>query len=145
MSSSRLLSKLMIKKSRPARSAQPIEKSLTATELEMMNVIWRIGPCSVVQIVEQLRPERELAYTSVSTIVRILEQKGFVTSSKEGRGHSYAAAVSKEDYQRRAVRRMVTSVFDDTPALLVRRLLDTESLSADDLAQIRALLRKKGS
>jgi predicted transcriptional regulator len=135
----------MIKKSRVSRSTQPIDKPLTATELEMMNVIWRIGPCSVLQVVEQLRPERELAYTSVSTIVRILEQKGYVISSKEGRGHLYEAAVSKEDYQRSTVQRMVTSVFDNTPALLVRRLLDTESLSSDDLAQIRALLRKKGS
>jgi predicted transcriptional regulator len=135
----------MIRKSRVSRIAQPIEKPLTATELEMMNVIWRIGPCSVVQVVEQLRPERELAYTSVSTIVRILEQKGYVISSKEGRGHLYEAAVSKEDYQRSTVQRMVTSVFDNTPALLVRRLLDTESLSSDDLAEIRALLRKKGS
>lgn len=124
--------------------AQRIEKPLTATELEMMNVIWRIGPCSVLQVVEQLRPERELAYTSVSTIVRILEQKGYVTSSKEGRGHLYDAAVSKEEYQRSTVQRMVTSVFDNAPALLVRRLLDSESLSAEDLAEIRALLRKKG-
>jgi predicted transcriptional regulator len=135
----------MIRKSRVSRITQPTEKPLTATELEMMNVIWRIGPCSVLQVVEQLRPERELAYTSVSTIVRILEQKGYVISSKEGRGHLYEAAVSKEDYQRSTVQRMVTSVFDNTPALLVRRLLDTESLSSDDLAQIRALLRKKGS
>ena len=131
----------MVKKAR----TQLIEKPLTATELEMMNVIWRIGPCSVLQVVEQLRPERELAYTSVSTIVRILEQKGYVTSSKEGRGHLYAAAVSKEEYQRSTVQRMVTSVFDNAPALLVRRLLDTESLSSDDPAEIRALLRKKGS
>ena len=130
----------MVRKAR----AKPIEKPLTATELEMMNVIWRIGPCSVLQIVEQLRPERELAYTSVSTMVRILEQKGYVTSSREGRGHLYEAAVSKEEYQRSTVRRMVTSVFDNAPALLVRRLLDTESLSPDDLAEIRALLRKKG-
>lgn len=130
----------MVRKAR----AQSIEKPLTATELEMMNIIWRFGPCSVLQVVEQLRPARELAYTSVSTIVRILEQKGYVTSSKEGRGHLYDAAVSKEEYQRSTVQRMVTSVFDNTPALLVRRLLDTESLSSDDLAEIRALLRKKG-
>jgi predicted transcriptional regulator len=130
----------MVRKAR----AQSIEKPLTATELEMMNIIWRLGPCSVLQVVEQLRPARELAYTSVSTIVRILEQKGYVTSFKEGRGHLYDAAVSKEEYQRSTVQRMVTSVFDNTPALLVRRLLDTESLSSDDLAEIRALLRKKG-
>jgi len=130
----------MVRKAR----AQSIEKPLTTTELEMMNVIWRIGPCSVLQVVEQLRPARELAYTSVSTIVRILEQKGYVTSFKEGRGHLYDAAVSKEEYQRSTVQRMVTNVFDNAPALLVRRLLDTESLSSDDLAEIRALLRKKG-
>jgi predicted transcriptional regulator len=99
----------------------------------------------VLQVVEQLRPERELAYTSVSTIVRILEQKGYVISSKEGRGHLYQAAVAKEEYQRNSVQRLVTSVFDNAPALLVRRLLDTDSLSPDDLAEIRALLRKRGS
>jgi len=131
----------MVRKARAPR----IEKPLTATELEMMNVIWLIGPCSVLQVVEQLRPARELAYTSVSTIVRILEQKGYVTSFKEGRGHLYEAAVSKEDYQRSTVQRMVTSVFDNAPALLVQRLLDTGSLTSDDLAEIRAMLRKKGS
>jgi predicted transcriptional regulator len=130
----------MVRKAR----AQPIGKPLTATELEMMNIIWRFGPCSVQQVLEQLLPTRELAYTSVSTIVRILEQKGYVTSSKEGRGHLYEAAVSKEEYQRSTVQRMVTSVFDNTPALLVRRLLDTQSLTSEDLAEIRALLRKKG-
>jgi len=131
----------MVRKARAPR----IEKPLTATELEMMNVIWLIGPCSVLQVVEQLRPARELAYTSVSTIVRILEQKGYVTSFKEGRGHLYEAAVSKEEYQRSTVQRMVTSVFDNAPALLVQRLLDTGSLTSDDLAEIRAMLRKKGS
>jgi predicted transcriptional regulator len=125
--------------------SKPIEKPLTATELEMMNVIWRIGPATVLQVVEQLRPERELAYTSVSTMVRILEQKGYVTSTKEGRGHLYEAAVSKEAYQRLTIERVVSNVFDNTPALLVRRLLDSAALSADDLAEIRALLRKKES
>jgi predicted transcriptional regulator len=124
---------------------KPIDKPLTATELEMMNIIWRIGPATVVQVVEELRPERELAYTSVSTMVRILEQKGYVTSVKEGRGHVYEAAVSKEAYQRLTLERLVSNVFDDTPALLVRRLLDSEALSSDDLAEIRALLRKKES
>src|SRR5687767_14242932 len=100
MPRSRHRSKVMVKKQGASDAAQRIEKPLTPTELEMMNVIWSIGPCSVMQVVEQLRPVRELAYTSVSTIVRILEQKGYVISSKEGRGHLYKAAVSKEDYQR---------------------------------------------
>lgn len=110
----------------------------------MMNVIWRLGPCSVAQVVEQLRPQRELAYTSVSTIVRILEQKSYVASRKEGRGHLYEAVVSKESYQALSLKQMVSHVFDDTPSLLVQRLLDSEALTSGDMAQIRALLRKKG-
>jgi predicted transcriptional regulator len=53
------------------------DKMLTEVELEMMTVLWKIEPCSVSQICEDLSKERELAYTSVATIIRILEQKGF--------------------------------------------------------------------
>jgi BlaI family transcriptional regulator, penicillinase repressor len=119
-------------------------KPLTATELEMMNVIWRIGPCSVAQIIEQLGPQRELAYTSVSTIVRILEQKGVVLSEKAGRGHVYSATLAKDAYQAMSLKNLVSNVFDGAPSLLVQRLLDSETLTDEDLAQIRALLRKKG-
>jgi predicted transcriptional regulator len=122
----------------------PARKALTAAELEMMNVIWRIGRCSIAQVLEQLRPRRELAYTSVSTIVRILEQKGYVTSTKEGRGHIYAATVSKEAYQATSLEHLVRNVFDGAPTLLVQRLLDSEALSAEELALIKSLLRKKG-
>jgi predicted transcriptional regulator len=67
-------------KARTRKSAP--RRTLTTTELEMMNVIWRIGSCTVSQVQEALRPQRELAYTSISTIIRILEQKGFLTSEK---------------------------------------------------------------
>ena len=116
---------------------------LTAVELEMMNVIWRVGPCSVAQVREQLLPQRALAYTSISTIVRILEQKGYVSSRKQGRGHLYSAAVSKQVYQARSLKQLVSTVFEDTPSILVRRLLETGSLTSDELAQIKALLRGK--
>lgn len=128
---------------RKARGAKPALKELTAAELEMMNVIWRIGPCSVAQVREQLMPQRELAYTSVSTIVRILEQKGYVTSEKQGRGHVYDAAVPKERYQALSLTRIVRNVFDGAPSLLVQRLLATETLSPEELAQIRSLLRER--
>jgi len=129
--------------SKKARGAKPARKDLTAVELEMMNVIWRIGPCSVAQVQEHLRPQRELAYTSVSTIVRILEQKGYVTSEKQGRGHVYGAAVSKESYQALSLKRIVRNVFDGAPSLLVQRLLTSEALTPEELAQIEGLLREK--
>jgi predicted transcriptional regulator len=119
-------------------------RTLTAVELEMMNVIWGLGTCTVSQVREALRPQRELAYTSISTIIRILEQKGFVTSAKAGRGHVYVAAMPKEDYQALSLEHLVNKVFDDTPSLLVQRLLDSDSLTAEELARIRAVLRKKG-
>jgi predicted transcriptional regulator len=127
-----------------SRKPKPLRKELTAVELEMMNIIWRIGPCSVARVLEQLRPQRELAYTSVSTIVRILEQKGYVTSEKEGRGHLYEAAVSKEIYQALSLKQLVSNVFDGAPSVLVQRLLDSETLTSQELAQIKALLLEKG-
>jgi predicted transcriptional regulator len=123
---------------------RPRRLPLTAVELEMMNIIWRIGPCSVNQVLAELPDDRALAYTSVSTIVRILEQKGFVASEKAGRGHLYSAAVTKDDYQANSLKHLVRNVFDGAPSLVVRRLLDSDALSADDLKQIRALLRGKG-
>ena len=119
-------------------------RPLTATELEMMNVIWRLGSCTVSQVQEKLRPERELAYSSVSTIIRILEQKGFVTSTKAGRGHLYSAAMPKRDYQALSLEHVVKQVFDGTPSLLVQRLLDSKNLTENELGEIRALLRGKG-
>lgn len=123
--------------------AKKIEKPLTPTELEMMNVIWRLGPCSVHQVQEALLPERELAYTSVSTIVRILEQKGYVTSSKEGRGHLYSATITKEAYQAASLDHLLSNVFDGAPALLVQRLLDSKKLTEQEIEHIRAALKKK--
>jgi predicted transcriptional regulator len=126
-----------------AKKSKPIDKPLTATELEMMNVLWRLAPCSVHQVVEALRPERQLAYTSVSTIVRILEQKGYVRSRKEGRGHLYEPTIQKETYQVASLQHLVSNVFDGTPTLLVQRLVDSEQLDPEELDKIRRALRKK--
>ncbi|HEV2702369.1 MAG TPA: BlaI/MecI/CopY family transcriptional regulator [Steroidobacteraceae bacterium] len=119
------------------------EKPLTATELEMMNVIWHLGPCTVAQVREQLLPQRDLAYTSVSTIIRILEQKGYLNSERVGRGHLYGAVLPKDEYQAMSLNHMVREVFNGTPSLVVRQLLDSDSLSAEDLAQIKAMLNKR--
>ena len=129
----------MAKKSR----SRSIEKPLTATELEMMNVLWRIAPATVHQVVEALLPQRQLAYTSVSTIVRILEQKGYVRSRKEGRGHLYEPTIQKEAYQVASLQHLVSNVFDGTPTLLVQRLVDSEQLGPEQLDEIRRALKKK--
>jgi predicted transcriptional regulator len=129
----------MTRKVRP----RPIEKPLTPTELEMMSIVWKQGTCSVHQIVEELPPERQLAYTSVSTVVRILEKKGFLESVTQGRSHLYTAVVDKETYQNRTLDKLVTNLFDGSPALLVQQLIDSKQLSAEDLQELRSSLRAR--
>lgn len=118
-------------------------KQLTDVELEMMNIIWHIEPCTVHQIMEHLPKERDLAYTSVSTMVRILEQKNFVKSTKDGRGHIYSAAVSREEYETISVSSFVKNVFQGEPSQLVMRLLASDQLSKEDLEQIKKLMEAK--
>lgn len=125
------------------RSKKKQTAQLTDVELEMMTIIWEIGPASVHQVMERLPAGRTLAYTSVSTMVRILEQKAFVSSQKDGRGHLYAAAVSKSDYEASSVAHLIKNVFHGEPSQLVNRLLSSQDLSEDDLSRIREILEER--
>jgi predicted transcriptional regulator len=131
------------KKSMRGSKGQAGERLLTETELELMNVLWRLGEGAVNDVMAGLPEGRDLAYTSVSTILRILEQKKSVGSRKEGRGHVYFPLIPKEDYEATSLKHLMTKVFDNTPSALVRRLLDSSELSSRELESIRALLNEK--
>jgi predicted transcriptional regulator len=120
------------------------DKMLTDVELELMSILWRLGEGSVSDVIENLPAGRDLAYTSVSTILRILEQKSVLKTRKEGRGHVYIPLLKKSDYEARAVRHVVDKVFEGTPVALVRQLLDTGGLGQADLEELKALLEKTG-
>ena len=115
---------------------------LTDVELELMSILWKIGEGSVADVIECLPKERNLAYTSVSTILRILEQKGTLKTRKEGRGHIYIPAIKKNDYESKAVKHVVDRVFDGTPVALVKQLIDTGKLNETDLQEIRNLISR---
>lgn len=119
-------------------------KLLTETELELMTLLWKLGEGTVSDVLQQLPKERELAYTSVSTILRILEQKGFLKTRKEGRGHVYTPQIKKSDYEIKTVKHVVERVFDGTPMALVRQLLDTTQLNEDDIKELKKLISKAG-
>jgi len=120
-------------------------KMLTDVELELMTILWRLGEGSVSQVIEELPKERDLAYTSVSTILRILEQKEVVETRKEGRGHIYIPFLKKSVYEAKAVKHVVDRVFDGTPASLVKQLLHAGGLNEKDLEEIKHLIQKAGS
>ncbi len=119
-------------------------KLLTDTELELMTILWRLGEGTVAQVMSHLSKQRELAYTSVSTILRILEQKEILKTRKEGRGHIYIPLVSKSDYEAKTVRHVVDRVFDGTPLALVRQLLDTMDLNESDVQELKQMLAQVG-
>ena len=121
----------------------PTEKLLTDVELELMTALWQLGEGTVHDVLATLPSARTLAYTSVSTVLRILVGKGVLVVRKEGRGHVYVPRISKAAYEATSLRHIVQRVFDGAPDALVRRLLEIEELSEQKLAAIRALLRKR--
>lgn len=126
-----------------APKLNPKDKPLTEVELEMMNIVWRVGPCSVHQVMEALPKSRALAYTSVSTMLRILEQKKFLKSTKDGRGHLYQATIAKDDYETTALGQMVQKLFEGEPSLLVRRLVASNALSDADVKEIQKIIQQR--
>lgn len=119
------------------------EIKLTETELEFTMILWELGEGTVNDVLKKLPPSRELAYTSVATILRLLEQKKVLESRKEGRGHIFTPLISKEDYQRTAIDHVVKAVFENTPSALVLRLVASEKMSKDELERIKQILDKR--
>src|SRR4051812_44677351 len=126
-----------------ARPRNP-ERLLTEVELELMNIVWALGGGTVSDVLAALPAERPLAYTSVATMLRILEQKGVVQSRKEGRGLFYRPLVERAAYQAFTLEQMVDKVFGGEPLALARRLIDGGVLSRKDLASLKNLLGKEG-
>ncbi|MCA0928537.1 BlaI/MecI/CopY family transcriptional regulator [Ruegeria profundi] len=116
---------------------------LTEVELEFMNELWSLGQGSVRDVLDCLPPERNLAYTSGATILRILDEKGFVESRKDGKTLIYKPLLEKDRYQSRSLQNLSRTLFDDTPARLVARLVDDAGLSEADLEEIRALVERR--
>jgi len=116
------------------------EKLLTETELEMMRLLWVRGGGTVNDVLEGLPKGRDLAYTSVSTILRILEKKGFLKSRKDGRAHIYKPSVDKSDYEARTLRHVVRNVFDGKKVGLMRQLIGSGDIQPEELEELRRLL-----
>ena len=116
---------------------------LTEVELEFMSELWALGEGTVRDVLAQLPEGRDLAYTSAATILRILEQKEFVTSRKVGKSHVYVPSLERNAYQTRSLQDLSMKLFDDAPASLVARLVSDDTLTEEALGQIRALVDRR--
>jgi len=112
--------------------------AFTERELDVMSVLWDVGPATVAQVRERIADD--LAYTTVLTVLRTLEQKGYVSHTEDGRAHRYKPLVKREVAGRTALRRLVDKVFDGSPELLLTQLVSDKNLSEEELRRLRKLL-----
>lgn len=119
------------------------EKPFTEVELEIMNVIWNLGDCTVKEVQTALQLTRDLAYTSVATMMKILEQKGALGSKKDDRVHTYRPVISREDYEVGSLRHLADNVFQGDPGAMVMRLLTESKITKEELQTIRKLLDER--
>lgn len=117
------------------------EISFTDRELDVMGVLWELGSGTVAEVQERL-PDR-LAYTTVLTVLRTLEEKGYVGHEEEGRAYRYRPLVERERAGESALRRVVRKLFLGSPELLVTQLVSDRSLSEEELRRLRRLLDER--
>src|SRR5437016_11291904 len=116
----------------------PVPIAFTDRELDVMSVLWDAGSATVAQVRERLSDD--LAYTTVLTVLRTLEQKGYVGHTGEGRAHRYRPLVKRAAAGRSALRRLVDKVFDGSPELLLTQLVSDRNLGDEELRRLRKLL-----
>jgi predicted transcriptional regulator len=111
---------------------------LTDREADVMQVLWDHGPSVVNEVKERLHDE--LAYTTVLTILRTLEQKGYVKHEEEGRVHRYSAAVKEEAARKSALQHLTGKLFKGSSELLFTHLVADRKLSKDQIQRMRDML-----
>ncbi len=116
---------------------------LTPQELKIMNILWSVHQGFVGEVLEHWPDQPKPAYNTVSTLVRILETKGFVSHEALGRSHRYFPTITKRQYQFRALRHMVEQVFNGSSKVLVARLLEDEQLSDVERSELMSLLQDR--
>ena len=110
----------------------------TDRELDIMAVLWDLESATVTEVRDALHDD--LAYTTVLTILRTLEEKGYVTHDEEGRAHRYRPLVEKAAAEKSALGRLVKKLFKGSPELLLTQLVADRKLSAADLKRMRKLI-----
>src|SRR5262245_33759095 len=98
------------------------ERLLTDVELELMTIVWSQGKTTVKEVADALPKGRRLAYTSVATVLKILENKGYLRCAKDSYAHTFSPLVPKAAYEQSCLDHVVENVFDGEPVALVQRL-----------------------
>ena len=117
-------------------------KQLTKAEEEVMQILWQLNKGNVAAIIEQL-PEPKPAYNTVSTIIRILEDKGFVTHEKVGKGHIYFPLVQKSEYSNQSINKLVDGYFQGSFKSMVSFFMKKNDISLSELEEIMKNIKEE--
>src|SRR5690349_18323346 len=116
--------------------------ALTDAEAAVMAVVWRLRRASVGDVVAAMNEHRAVTYSTIQTILRILETKGYVTHEKLARAFIYQPVVDERQARRRALRHLVSRLFDGSPSLLVLNVLEDEEIDPAEREQLKKLIER---
>jgi len=118
-------------------------ETLTDAELRVMRVLWQKGSGTVQQVLDSLTERPVLAYNSILTTIRILERKGYLKHSKDGRAHIYSPVVQQQDATRTEIRHLVSRFFRDSHEDLVLNILEDRGVHPEELDRLRKMLDQR--
>jgi predicted transcriptional regulator len=107
-----------------------------------MAVLWRLKTASVGDVANTMNETRQVTYSTVQTILRILEAKGYVTHEKVARAFIYRAVIDERQARRRALRHLVSRLFEGSPSLLVLNVLEDEEIEPAERRRLRKLIER---
>ena len=116
--------------------------ALTDAEARVMAVLWQLETATVGDVVAALAPERTVSYSTVQTMLRILEDKQYVVHDKVARAFIYRPVVDERQARRRALRHLATRLFNGSPSLLVMNVLHDEEMDPAELQRLKKLVEE---
>jgi len=117
-------------------------EELTKTEERIMQVLWKLQKAFVKDIIDELDEEPKPPYNTISSIVRLLEKKGYVNYKAYGKTYEYFPAISKDEYTKTTFSKMFSGYFDSSPASLLSFMVKEEKLSEKDIEEIKKLINE---
>lgn len=115
-------------------------EELTKTEERIMQVFWRLKKAFVKDIIEQLPDNPKPPYNTISSVVRILEKKGYLGYRAYGKTYEYYPAISKAEYRKLYLKKLLSGYFDNSPVSLLSFMVKEEQLSEDEIAELKKLI-----
>jgi len=122
---------------------KPKKSGLTDQELEIMKIVWEREPATVRDVYEELLSARKIAYTTVMTMMGILEKKGHLKRSSSGRAYVYRPAKPKSQVVGGIVQDFVRKVFDGSARPLLVHLAENREISEEEIEEVRRMLRRR--